>query len=83
MAEGIWRNEYAPTGRLSFEIRTWSPIDRRRWTDGKPPLEDHLNDIIIGLLKTAPVLQDARVQAERRREQERVAEERRKEEERV
>jgi hypothetical protein len=76
--------EFVPDGRLRFEIHTWSSNGRRRWTDGtKHKLEDYLNDIIVGLLKTSHAIKDARVEAERQRERERIAEELRREEARL
>jgi len=56
---------YTPSGVLSFEIDEYTDYWQRRWTDRlDKPLEEQLNDIMIGLVVTAEVLRARRLKWE-------------------
>jgi hypothetical protein len=73
-----WRQELRPTGFLSFSIETHLPsLPCRAWTEtADRPLEDHLGDILAGLMLAGPLL------VQRRREREEAERRRREEEQR-
>jgi len=67
---------YTPSGVLSFEIDEYTDYWQKRWTDRlNKPLEEQLNDIMVGLIVTAEALRARRLRweedARRRREAER------------
>jgi hypothetical protein len=57
-----------PSGKLSITVWTSWGSDRRRWSDGKSPLEEQLSRIVAGLIRFALT--------DRAKERERAAEER-------
>jgi len=90
-----WANEFEfshnPSGRLTFEIKTWGCL-RTNWADSeKKKLEECLNDFIVGLIKNAVELrtraiereQEARRREEQQRRQEEIARRKREEEARL
>lgn len=93
--ERPWANEFEfshnPSGRLTFELKTWGCL-RTNWADSeKKKLEDCLNDFIVGLIKNAVELrtraiereQEARRREEQQRRQEEIARRKREEEARL
>lgn len=90
-----WANEFEfshnPSGRLTFEIKTWG-CSRKNWADSeKKKLEACLNDFIAGLIKAAVELrtrdiereQEARKREEQQRRQEEIAKRKREEDARL
>jgi len=75
----IPRYDYTPKGLLLFTIDGWGEGVQHRWSDRKNrPLEDCLNDIIVGMLRIAvTVLIPRRLEAVRRHQLE-LEEERRR-----
>lgn len=68
---------YTPSGVLSFEIDEYTDYWQRRWTDRpSKPLEEHLNDIMIGFIVTAEALRARRLRWEEEARQRREAERR-------
>jgi len=61
------RWDYAPTGTLRIKIDEWTRAHlRKRWADSKKrPLEDALNDVVLGLVLVADAKRAQRLQAER------------------
>jgi len=80
-----WRTgpyfDLKPSGRLTFEIEDWHLRGgRRTWTDGKKKrIENSLNQIIVGLVRTAVAKKEWRVQREEERRRRQEAEQRRRE----
>jgi hypothetical protein len=80
---------YTPSGKLTFEIDEYcSEMGQKKWTDKETiPLEEQLNDIIVGIISTAEALRLREIkwqeEARLRREAElrQVEEERRRREE--
>src|SRR5262249_8720409 len=71
---------YTPTGKLVFVIDMYEDLRKKRWSDRKSlPLEEQLNDIVVGIRAAAAVRRavELRRQEEARR---RAEEERRREE---
>jgi hypothetical protein len=71
---------FTPTGKLIFAIDTYQDVGKKRWADKKAtPLEQQLNDVVIGVLTAAAA---SRVEEARRKEEERrrADEQRRREE---
>jgi len=66
---GFERWLFTPTGELTFTIdEVW--IERKNWRDRKSkPLEDQLNDIIVGIISAADVIRarEAELEEQRRR----------------
>jgi hypothetical protein len=70
---------YTPTGEFTFKIEEWN-VARKSWKDKKQkPLEDQLNDIMVGLITASKILRERDLERERqellRLEQERQYEE--------
>jgi hypothetical protein len=55
---------YTPTGELTFTIdEVW--VDRKNWRDSKnKPLENQLNDIVVGIISGAEVIRARRLERE-------------------
>jgi hypothetical protein len=71
------RSIYTPSGVLSFEIDEYTDYWQRRWTDRpNKPLEEQLNDIMIGFIVTAEALRARRLRWEEEARQRREAERR-------
>jgi len=83
-----WRTgpyyDFKPSGRLTFEIEDWHARGARKtWTDGKKQrLENCLNQIIVGLVRTAVARKEWEIEREDARRRRQEEEERRRELER-
>ena len=64
---GFERWVFTPTGELTFTIdEVW--IERKNWRDRKnKPLEDQLNDIIVGIISAADVIRARKAEREEQR----------------
>ena len=70
---------YTPTGEFTFKIEEWE-VGKKSWKDKKQkPLEDQLNDVMVGLITASKILRERDLERERkellRLEQERQYEE--------
>lgn len=61
------RFAFEPTGRLTLRIDEYlGPGAQVTWSDGRTPLEERLNEVIVGLAAAAEVLRERRQGRERR-----------------
>jgi hypothetical protein len=59
---------YTPSGKLTFTINeSWIGSHRKNWTDKeRKPLEEQLNDVVIGILTAAEGLRKDKIEREER-----------------
>jgi hypothetical protein len=70
---------YTPTGEFTFTIEEWN-VGKKSWKDKKEkPLEDQLNDIMVGLITASRIVRERGLEREREAIRQ-LEEERRREE---
>jgi predicted nucleic acid-binding protein len=59
---------YTPTGEITFKIEEWN-VGKKSWKDKKQkPLEDQLNDIMVGLITASQIIHARDLEREREEE---------------